>query len=296
MKKILAAVLMTCALAANANAFYISGSAGSVSGEDDYQGTNLNLLLGLENLAIEPSWKSYGNKYTETYNTYGLRAAWETDLYTAGVYGGLTPKKAYIKALPNEEYSNQFVGADFTISLNPLGNTHSRLVGPGNRGISVGGEGITRVDVGAGIKYTEHKTEISDPSSEAKTGQTEYQLFAGAQVLMLNVSAGMSYFDYNDKDSATFGFITGVNYAYDKRPDSAFNLKVDVPFFPIVTPYVGYSKVKYDVSVGSDHSNNYELGAYLDFAMLTANVSYQLRDEDGHHDGFLSAGIGLKFE
>ena len=152
MKKIFAAALMACALAVNANAFYISGSAGSVSGDDGYQASSANLLLGMENLAIEPSWKSYKQDGTELLNTFALRAAWETDLFTAGVYGGMTPEKAYIKALPNDEYSNQFVGADFTISLNPLGSTHSRLVGPGNRGISVGGEGITRVDVGAGIK------------------------------------------------------------------------------------------------------------------------------------------------
>ncbi len=293
MKKLFAAVLMTCALTVNANALYISGSGGTVSGEDDYKGTNVNLLIGLENLAIEPSWKAYSNEDTDTVNTYALRAAWETDLFTAGVYGGITPKKAYAKDHP-AKYSNQFVGADFTISLNPLGNTHSRLVGPGNRGISVGGEGITRVDVGAGIKYTNHKTE-NNPG-EAKTGQTEYQLFAGAQVLMLNVAAGMSYFDYNDSETGTYGYITGVNYAVFGKPESAFNLRVDVPFFPIVTPYVGYSKVKYDVSVGSDHSNNYEVGTYLDFAMLTANVSYQMRDFDGHHDDFISAGVGLKFE
>ena len=293
MKKILAAVLMSCALAANANAFYISGSAGSVSGEHDYQSSSINLLLGMDNLAIEPSWKSFSYEGTETFNTYALRAAYETDVFTAGVYGGMTPKKAYWKN-STSEYSNQFTGADFTISLNPVGSTHSRLVGPGNRGVSVGGEGIVRIDVGAGVKYAQHKTE--DVGLDLKTGQTEYQLFAGAQVLMLNVAAGMSYFDYNDQESATYGFITGVNYVEVSRPESAFNLRVDVPFFPIVTPYVGYSKVKYDVSSGPDHSNNYELGAYLDFAMLTANVSYQLRDFDGHHDGYVSAGIGLKFE
>lgn len=294
MKKLFAAVLMTCALAVNANAFYISGSGGTVSGDHGYQASSVNLLVGMENVAIEPSWKSYKSDGTETLNTYGLRAAYETDLFTAGIYGGMTPKKAYLKDNPGNEYSNQFAGADFTISLNPLGNTHSRLVGPGNRGISVGGEGITRVDVGAGIKYTNHKTEKA--GGDNKTGQTEYQLFAGAQVLMLNVAAGMSYFDYNDSETGTYGYITGVNYAVFGKPESAFNLRVDVPFFPIVTPYVGYSKVKYDVKEGNDHANNYEVGTYLDFAMLTANVSYQIAERDSHHDSFLSAGIGLKFE
>ena len=289
MKKLFAAVLMTCALAANANAFYISGSGGTVSGEDDYKGTNVNLLIGLENLAIEPSWKVYSNKYTETINTYGLRAAWETNVYTAGIYGGFTPKKAYYKSSPIE-YSNQFVGADFTLSLNPTGSTHSRLVGPGNRGISAGGEGITRVDVGAGIKQTAHKTEYA--GTDNKTGQTEYQVFAGVQFLMLNISGGMSYYDYQDKDSEAVNFVPGLNYATRGLPDNAFNLKVDVPFFPIVTPFVGYSKVKYP----DDHINSYEVGTYLDFAMLKATVSYQITEHDSHHDGYLSAGIGLAFE
>ena len=293
MKKLFAAVLMTCALAVNANALYISGSGGTVSGEDDYKGTNVNLLIGLENLAIEPSWKAYSNEDTDTVNTYALRAAWETNVYTAGIYGGFTPKKAYLKANP-AEYSNQFVGADFTLSLNPTGSTHSRLVGPGNRGISAGGEGITRVDVGAGIKQTAHKTEYA--GTDNKTGQTEYQVFAGVQFLMLNISGGMSYYDYQDKDSATVDFVNGLNYATlsypGLAPDNAFNLRVDVPFFPIVTPFVGYSKVKYS----EDHINSYEVGTYLDFAMLKATVSYQITEHDSHHDGYLSAGIGLAFE
>lgn len=293
MKKLFALLTMLLSLSVNANALYISGSAGTVSGEDDYKGTNVNVLLGLDNLAIEPSWKHYTAKDIEDYDTYALRIARETNVYTLGVYGGMTPDvdEAWGK------YSNQFVGADFTISLNPVGDTHSRLVGPGNRGIAVGGDGITRIDVGAGIKYAKHKTEVAG-MPDLETAQTEYQIFAGAKILMINLSAGYTYYDYGDKDSVTSGFVNGVNYALlGVRPDNAFNVKMDIPFFPIVTPYIGYSKVNYDVPAGNpDHSNNYEFGAYLDFAMLTANVSYQVREMAGHNDGFLSAGVGLKFE
>jgi len=296
MKKILAVIAMLAAMAANANAFYISGSAGTVSGEDDYKATNVNVLLGMENFAIEPSWKNYSDENNNDYNTYALRLARETSVYTLGIYGGLTPD-VDSKTLPATTYSNQFVGADFTISLNPIGGNNSRLVGPGNRGISVGGDGITRVDVGAGIKYAKHKTEAAG-AADFETEQTEYQIFAGAKILMLNLSGGITKYDYGDSDSPVFGYINGVNYAIlGMRPDTAFNIKMDIPFFPIVTPYLGYSTVKYDVPAGvKDHSNNYEFGAYLDFAMLTANVSYQIREYDGHNDGFLSAGVGLKFE
>ena len=111
MKKLFALLTMLLALSVNANALYISGSAGTVSGEDDYKGTNVNVLLGLDTLAIEPSWKHYTAKDISDYDTYALRIARETNVYTLGVYGGMTPDvdEAWGK------YSNQFVGADFTI-------------------------------------------------------------------------------------------------------------------------------------------------------------------------------------
>lgn len=297
MKKILAVAVLLSAFSVNANAFSFTGNASAVNGDDEYVGTNLNVGLAFDSISIEPSWKhyqweddSFTPKETLKFDTYSLRLAKNTAFYSLGVMAGMTPEASIIN------YSNQFVGADFTVTLSPTGSKYSRLAGPSAHGSVGSGEGLTRLDLGVAAKYYKHEMDSPILGKNRKTGQTEYQAFAGASVLMLHVVASYTGYQYDDRDlgSTTIGFTEGLNHAISNFPESSMHVKVDVPFVPMLTPFFGYTKTNY--KYGAPHSNNYELGAYMDFNMIKANVSYQLVKSNGHHDGYITAGVGLSFE
>ncbi|HAF96055.1 MAG: hypothetical protein A2X34_06865 [Elusimicrobia bacterium GWC2_51_8] len=283
MKKIILAAVACTVLGLNAAA-YFSGGASSVSGPDGYHGTNLNLVIGSGNLAIEPSLAAYTwDTLDDTFHTYTLRGAWEAEKYTVAGLVGSTPEV--------NGYSNKFFGGDITVSLTPGEGGKSRLTGPGSRGGARGGQGVTRIDVGAGLKQTMHTQAVGTTDNE--TSQTEGSLFAGAKILMVNLSASYTGYKYGDEDAAPLGFVPGLSFAFGAFPKSSVNVKLDLPGFPMVTPFVSYTGTKY--KGGRDDSSAYLFGAYLDLSMVTANVGYQMFDNGSTKDNYLSVGAGIKF-
>lgn len=282
---------MVAVLGLNAAA-YFDGSLSGTSGPHGYKGMNLNLVIGTGNLAIEPSLATYksddtdlGTSAGKTFRTYAVRAAMEQDKFTVAGFAGTTPKV--------DKYSNIFAGGDITVSLTPGSGGHSRLAGPGSRGGASGGQGLTRIDVGVGLKHTIH-TRAQTVGSDKDSGQTEGSLFAGAKILMLNLSASYTGYKYGDDDVKTpQGFVPGLNFASYSRPKSSVNVKMDLPGQPLVTPFVAYTKTKY--KDGIDSTAAYLLGAYLDFSMVRANVGYQIFNNGSANDSFLSIGAGMKF-
>lgn len=285
MKKLIMAVTLCSALGLNAAAYFDGGVTGT-TGPDGYQGTKINLVIGTGNLAFEPSMLSYtSDTLDKTYRTYALRVANESDKYTLAGFAGMTPEV--------NGYSNKFVGGDITFSLTPTSGGHSRLAGPGSRGQSRGGEGITRIDVGAGLKQIMHTTELT--TSDLDTAQTEFSLFGGAKILMVNLSASYTGYSYGDKDSSTRGELAGLNFvdARGAQPDSSVNFRLDLPGYPMVTPFVSYTGTKY--KAGVKDSAAYLFGAYIDLNMVMANVGYQIFDNGSDKDNFITLGAGVKF-
>lgn len=284
MKKILASVGMIAVLGLNAAAYFDGGVTGT-TGPDGYRGTKINLVIGSGSLAIEPSLATYTSDVLDkTYRTYGVRGAWEADKYTLGGEAGTTPKV--------NGYSNNYAGADITFSLTPGQGGKARLAGPGSRGATRGGEGVTRIDVGASLKHTAHVLDVL--GVEKKTGQTQASLFAGAKILMANLSAGYTNYSYGDQDAPTLiGPVPGHNFAYGATPKSSVNARLDLPGYPMVTPFVAYTATKY--KGGVDSSSAYLFGAYIDLSMVSVNVAYQIFDNGANSDGFLSVGAGIKF-
>lgn len=282
MKKILITAMLAC-LSLNAAAYFDGGVTGT-TGPGGYSGTKLNLVIGSGNLAIEPSLASYtSDALDKTYRTYALRGAWEAEKYTVAGFAGTTPEV--------NKYSNKFVGGDITFSLTPGSGGHSRLAGPGSRGGARGGEGVTRIDVGAGLKHTMHTQTVL--TADKDTTQTEGSLFAGAKILMVNLSASYTGYKYGDEEAMPQGFIPGHNFALAAKPKSSVNVKLDLPGYPMVTPFVSYTGTKY--KGGVDDSSAYLFGAYIDLSMITANVGYQIFDSGSGKDSFLSIGAGIKF-
>lgn len=284
MKKLIVSLTLLTGLGLNASA-YFDGGFSATSGPDGYRGTKLNLVIGSGNLAIEPSLATYtSDALDKAFRTYGVRGAWEADKYTLGGEVGATPKV--------NGYSNNYAGADITFSLTPGKGGKSRLAGPGSRGASRGGEGVTRIDIGASLKHTAHALDI--PGGEKKTGQTQASLFAGAKILMANLSASYTGYAYGDQETAPLiNPVPGHNFAYGATPKSSVNARLDLPGYPMVTPFIAYTGAKY--KDGVKDSSAYLFGAYIDLNMVTANVGYQIFDKGSSKDSFLSVGAGIKF-
>ena len=283
MKKIILAAAACAILGLNAAA-YFDGGVSAVSGPHGYSGTNIDLVIGSGNLAFEPSMVSYtSDALPSTYRTYALRGALEKDKYTIGAAAGTTPE--------GDGYSNYFGGADITFSLTPGSGGHSRLAGPGSRGGARSGQGVTRIDIGASLKFTEHTQKTLNVDN--KTGQTEASLFAGAKVFMVNLSAAYTGYSYGTENTTPQLFITGLNFALPASPKSSVNVKLDLPGQPMITPFVSYTRTQY--KGGGKDSSAYLLGAYVDLSMVTANVGYQIFNNGYTTDNFLSIGAGIKF-
>lgn len=290
MKKILIAVAMIAAMGLNASAWYFDGGLTGTTGPDGYSAYKLNLLIGEGDLAFEPSLTRYtSDALDKTYTSVGLRGAKETESYTLGAEAGMTPKV--------DNYTNKYVGADFTLSLTPTSGGKSRLAGPGARGMARGGEGVTRVDVGAALKHTIHTD--SSGATDLDTAQTAATLFAGAKVLMLNLSASFTGYNYGDDDASANGFVPGHSFITVAKPRSSVNARVDLPStLPMVTPFAGYTVTKYkggSAAAETDESSAILLGGYVDLNMLVANVTYQIFSYADDTDSFISIGAGLKF-
>ncbi len=285
MKKIFLAAAMTAAMGLNASAYFNGGITGT-TGSGGYRGTKLDIVIGNDNLAFEPSLATYtSDSLDKTFRTYELRVAKETDRYTAGAEAGMTPKTS--------NYSNQYAGADITFSLTPGAGGHARLAGPGSRTYVSGGKGVARIDVGASLKEIMHK-DTSGPS-DLKTNQTEYSLYAGAKILMANLSASWTGFSYGTKDllALAINLVPGESFPYAALPESSVNARLDLPGYPLVTPFVAYTGTKY--KNGVKNSSDYQFGAYIDLNLITANVSYQIFDSGYAKPTYVSVGAGIKF-
>ena len=285
MKKIIIAVTMLAGLGLNASALYFDGGLTGTTGPD-YSGYKLNLRIGEGDFAFDPSITTYkfdtGAK--KTYRTYGLRGAWEKEKYTVGAEAGTTPEV--------NGYKNVYAGGDITFSLTPTSGGKTRLAGPGARSVSGGGQGVTRVDVGASLKQTQHTQTVG--TADNKTSQTEASLFAGAKVLMLNVSGSFTAYSYGSEDATPQGFIPGLNFAIPAKPRSSVTARVDLPStLPMITPFAGYTTTKY--KGGAKDTSAVLLGGYVDLSMVVANVAYQIFDNGSSNDSFISIGAGLKF-
>ncbi len=278
MKNIILAVVVCAVTGLNAGA-YFDGGVTATSGPGGYKGTKLDLVIGTGNLAFEPSLTSYVSDAVDKTFTYALRGAWEAEKYTVAGFAGTTPEV--------NDYSNKFFGGDITYSLTPGRGGRSRLAGPGSRGGAHGGQGITRIDVGAGIKQTMHtKTGVGD------TNQTEGSLFAGAKIFMVNLSGSFTAYAYGAEKTVPQGFVTGLNFSLEQKPKSSVNVKLDLPGQPLVTPFISYTGIK--IKGGGDTSA-YLLGAYIDLSMVVANATYQIYDSGSARNSFITLGAGVKF-
>ncbi len=282
---------MAVLMSVSAASAWFDGGVGQTTGPDGYGKTDINLTVGSGEMWVRGAMmRQDADAYAEAFNTYSLRIGNDAELYTLAGEAGITPKTGYIAGT---EYSSMFFGGDLTLSLTPSSGGKGRLAGPNIKVASGGGQGIARVDVGAGLKHTLHKTETA--TAENKTDQTEFSVFAGASILMARVGASWTGYKYGDKDSVSnVGTISGQSLALiGGLPESSVNFRLDLPGYPMVTPFLSYTATKYKGTVQDTAA--YTAGAYLDLNLVGANVMYQVYDDGSDKDNYLSLSAGIKF-
>ncbi|MBU2573723.1 MAG: hypothetical protein KKH28_06595 [Elusimicrobia bacterium] len=280
MKKAVCFVLVSVFTAAAASA-YFDGSVGMTTGPDGYTGTDLSFTLGNDTIFVKPGLSAYSfdvNSVNKTYKVYRLRGGMEKDNYTAAAEAGFSSKEA--------GYEYKYFGADITFSLTPGKGGKGRLAGPSARSASGGGQGVTRVDVGAGIKQHMYNYDLNSLSKE--TGQTEFSIFSGAKVFITQVSASFTGYSYGSEEvTPMFNQPSGLIFVTGGLPRSSVNVRAELPStLPMVTPFAGYTTVKYK-SAGSKSA--LQLGGTVNLGMVTGVVSWQTFDGDN----FLSISGGL---
>lgn len=283
---------MVAVLGSGASAWF-DGGLGMTTGPDGYSRTDAYLTMGGDSMWIKPALlRQDSDNLNNAFNTYSLRVGKDSSVYTVAGEVGMTPATEYS---PGVDYSSVFFGGDITFSLNPSGSGKDRLAGPNSRASSGGGGGITRVDVGAGIKRTTHKVESA--TSDLDAAQTAFSVFAGAKIAMANLSATWTGFSYDDKSNPIFNVapITGQSLAIIGLPaKSSVNVRLDIPStLPMVAPYASYTTTKYNANV--DDTKAYGFGAYIDLNMVGANAMYQILDDGNTKESYISLNAGLKF-
>lgn len=286
--------LIAVLMPVSAAAAWFDGGVGQTTGPDGYSKTDINLTIGSGSMWFRGAlMRQDSDAVSKALNTYSVRVGRESDFYAVAGEAGMTPSTEYIAGA---DYSNAFFGGDITFSLTPSAGGKGRLAGPNAKVASGGGDGITRVDIGGGVKHTMHKTETA--ALENKTAQTEYSVFAGAKVLMARVGGSWTGYKYGDDDSTPIvGSINGqalsLSHAAGALPKASVNFRLDLPGYPMVTPFLSYTTTKYKANV--DDTAAYGVGAYIDLNLVGANVMYQIYDDGNDKDSYLMLTAGINF-
>lgn len=283
---------MAVMLSVSTASAWFDGSAGQTNGPDGYKKTDLNLTIGSGDMWVRGAlMRQDSDNLINPFNTYSVRVGKDAEVYTLAGEAGMTPSTEYSTGV---DYSNVFVGGDITFSLTPSAGGKGRLAGPNAKVASGGGQGVARIDIGAGLKYTSHKVESA--TSDLDAAQTEYSVFAGAKILMARLGASWTGYSYDDKANPIFNVnpISGQAMAIiGVPPKSSVNFRLDLPGYPMVTPFASYTTTKFN---GTTHDMNaYGVGAYIDLNLVGANVMYQVLDDGTDKDGYVALNAGIKF-
>ncbi len=292
MKKMLSASVL---LFFSVNAFsYFDGGLNFTTGSNNYSGTSVYAIVGSGNFWLEPSLNIYESDYTlTTFRNYEIKAGMDSGVYAACAAVGMVPEK--------DEYKNVYVKGDITFTLTSGGHRKGRLAGPQMFRGSSKGDGLTRIDVGAGFKYIKHEDNYNilrqKLSSPCEIKQTDISLFAGIKFFSLVLSGDYTASSYDktlNMSIRPFQYIElpGVITRVQAYPKSSLNLTATLPGLPFVSPYASYGKTKFELS--SSELKTYTFGAFVDFAMLKVNAAYQIQDLTDT-DNYVTLGASIAF-
>ncbi|MEW5950581.1 MAG: hypothetical protein AB1637_01660 [Elusimicrobiota bacterium] len=290
MKKIMLLIFL---FKASVTFAYFDAGLNYTSGSKGYTGHDAYLLIGGNGFWVKPEYSVHD--WTDLTNSKKVqkiltRVGLEKDLYVLSFLAGYNPR-VY-------DTDVKYIGADITFSLNPTSSSKKRLAGPNSGYGGRSASGVTQIDLGAGINLSGY----SDNNTDKDLLQSDYSFFAGAKILLaqLSVNYTLSKYDKNiENNSPNVARLplkyAGMNTYFDMFPKDNLNVKLDLLGYPMITPFVSYTKTKFEES-GNDDLNTYRFGAYIDLNMLSATVSYETYDlPKFKRFNFLSVSAGLRF-
>ncbi|MBI4051034.1 MAG: hypothetical protein HY400_00860, partial [Elusimicrobia bacterium] len=283
---------------------YFNTGLSQTMGTNNYKGTYGYADVGGE-FHVKPSLSVYRSDTSNgTYKTFAARLAKDTSLWGWGITLGASPKV--------NDYRNSFFGADVTFSFTPTGSGPARRLGGPQSGGAPRGEGLARVDMGGGVLHTIHTDDIqsgsnsgkgsfSRRSAAARIGQTDLQIFAGISFMDTLLSGQITKSNYN-KDLAALSArvaqrieLAGVAAIIQGFPDTSYNLRIEWPMLPLVSPFLSHTFTKFEL--GAPSSKDYSAGAAIGLDMLELTVSYERYVPGGGESNlnYYSVGAALRF-
>ena len=299
MKLMRTAAVATVALlwAGQASAFWLNAGAKETTGNHDYNGINASGQVGLGDFSIKPMFNSYhSNVSSGTFNTYSLRAGYDTKLFGLGVTGGVTPSV--------NGYNNQFAGADVALSLTPTGEgARERIGGREQAGGPAQGAGLARIDVGASAMYTNHRDHLGSGNqmlgSAARLGQTDLTGSAGVSILknLISVDITKSLYDHKpdglNMRAPRVENIIGLSQVVQGFPNTSTNVKLLMSVLPLIKPFVDYAHTTFEA--GAANSNAYSAGVAVQMQMLELSAAYERYVQTGQTDrNYYTLGASLR--
>lgn len=269
-------------------------------GTDKYRGTDVYAAASLGDFSVAPELKRYEETGLNGPRlAASMRLGWDGRWIGTGLTGGFVPSKA--------GYGAAFAGADIAFTVAPMGEGKIRRVGGPSRGGAPVGKGLARVDFGGGALVTQHREAASGATPASKLTQTELNAFVGASVVGILVSGRAAKFSYNadmkngalNLPGAFYTPLAGhLRYA-NGYADTSLNAGVELPFFPLVTPFAGLTYTKYrELSAAAGGSPGdtkaYTAGLRVGLEMLAVEAQVQHVAQAGPAKERNYAGLGVQ--
>jgi hypothetical protein len=287
MKKLLVALFVFATIDAYS---YFDGGINYVVGRKGYTGRDIYLIFG-RNWWIKPEYSSWENDIVNNrFEKYSLRIGFEKTAYILSFNGSYTPKK--------NDYNSVSGGLDITFSLNPTSSGKKRIAGPNSGFVSRSASGVAQIDLGGGVNFVLHKYTPNNTDNNLKEINTF--LFAGAKVFLTQLSLNYTFYNYDNNSAAKNLFPTtqklySMNSYFNYFLKSNFNFKIEIPNFPMITPYILYNKLRLKTN---ETINVYGFGGYIDLNMVGFNISFETYKGDITSDeryNYLSVSGGIRF-
>jgi hypothetical protein len=296
--RIAAVAALALLWAGQASAFWLNAGAKETTGNQNYNGVNIGGQLGFDDFSLKPMFNSYHSDLSSgTFNSYSLRAGYDTKLFGIGVTGGLTPSV--------NGYSNQFAGVDAALSITPTGEgARERIGGRDQASGPSQGEGLARIDLGASAQYTNHRDHFGSHSqalgSAADLGQTDLTASAGVSLLrnLISVDFTKSQYDENPNSynirAPRVENVIGLAQVIQGLPDTSTNVKLVMSMLPLIKPFVDYTHTTF--KAGEANSSSYAVGVSVEMAMLELSAAYQRYVQNGQSDhNYYTLGASVRF-
>ncbi len=264
---------------------YFDGGINYITGKDGYEGKDIYLLIGKNDFWIKPSYSAYKQDNMKRVDNFSIRTGFEKISYTASFNGSYTTN--------NDNYKAYRAGGDITFSLKPTSSHKRRIAGPNSSFVSRNTQGVTQIDFGGGANLISHNYSSGNDITEINTF-----LFAGAKIFITQISVNYSFSTYNKSVFSLYPAnqkLNDMNSYFPYFIKNSFNLRLEFPHTPFVTPYASYNKVN---TKNTKTYNIYSFGAYIDLAMVGANIQFETYKDKNYGDkrkNFLSVSAGIRF-